>query len=351
MPSVSLSSRFLSLVLAATLLEIPLPAAAAPGGSGVPAELTGEWISGPVVDPKGTFLYCVAESRTTGGQALVLGRSARDELNIAIGMPGAGMTRGQGWPVKVVVDSELRRNRQALAAEPELLVIANGPDQELLEAIGHGQLLTIEGPHDSLAFRLKGSGKAVRDLRACTDNARAGKPGKPLGRIDPAGAPATLPPGVREILAQAGFKKIDLLPLSAAPAGLSPVQAVWRVGPVTAGISETLAAADNTLPTLSEQVANRLRPACGEDFDIRWKEPELLPGAALREAVIGCKPGGKEPLKLALLFYLTRTGLFTTLFHQTPAREAAAGSRDHDAVTTVIRKAAAVPPARGDSGH
>lgn len=329
--------------LAALLIGLATPTIqAAPSDTAPAEELSAEWASGPVVDQKGKFLYCVAENRTPAGQALVLGRSPNGELNLAIGIPGAGMTRGQGWPVKVSVDGALNRKRQAQAAEPELLVIQNGADEELIDAIAHGKVLTVEGPSDSLAFRLKGSGKAIRDLKKCTDDARAGTVGKPLGRIDAEAAPATLPPGVREILAQAGFKKVDLLPAAAAPAGLAPVQAVWRVGPVTAGISESQAGADTTLPTLSEQMATRLKPGCGDAFEVRWQEPEVLTAAALRKATVRCAPGGK-PQRLLLLFYLTRTSIFTAIFHQAAEAEAAAADRDHAAVTAVIRKAAAEP--------
>jgi hypothetical protein len=339
---------------AAAVAAVPvLPAAAAPAGAPAaapadskPAEPVGEWLVGPVVDPKGEFLYCVSESRYNNGQSLVIGRSPREEINLAIGTNGGTLIQGQGSRVKISVDGELNRSRQAFATQPDLLVIANGPDRELVDALEHGKLLVIEGPKDSIGFVLKGTGKAMRDLRTCVAEARSGKPVKPLGRVEADGSPTTLPPRLRELLAEAGFKKVDLLALKAAPVGFENAQAVWRSGGVVAGVQEAPAEADKTLPGLSEALMLKLRTGCGAAYEPRWTDPEVLAEAALRLGSTPCLVPGKDKQHLSLLVFLTRNGLFTSFFFLAPDREAA--TRDRDAVAKVVRKAAVTPPAAAE---
>ena len=313
-------------------------AASASGDDGAGATPPlGEWRVGPVVNKDGAFVYCIAEARFINGDSLVIGRSPKDEFNLAVGMPEANLKKGAAWPVQVVVDGSVKRDRQAVAADPDMLVIANGADSDLYEAITHGTELAIVAPSDTVRFQLKGTGIALRDLRSCVERARDGQPVTPLGRLGGSSTPQ-LPPLLKELLNQAGFQKIDLLPSSSSvPPGYSNVSTLWRVGPVLSGISTSSALPGETLSSLSEAYVARLKPQCGDDFDVKWGEPENLPVASIRTGEVHCQRSSGA-VHVALTFDLGRGGLLQVFFHEAPEEEAA--DKDRDAIAEVLRRLA-----------
>lgn len=315
---------------------LPAWAAKPPGAddkAAATAEPSGDWRVGPVAGKDGGFAYCLAESRYDNGQTLIVTRSARDEFNVGLGVPGARLTKGSAWKVKLSVDGALSRERQAVAPDPDMLVIANGTDDRLFDALIHGDVLTIEGPSDTAAFRLKGAAKALRDLRGCVERARAGQPAKTLGRIG--GDKPDLPPLLRKLLAEAGFKKVGLLPVSAAPPGHGVVDTVWRIGPVTSGLGESRGASNPSLSTLSEEALARLRPRCGADAEAKQGSTDTLPGGGFRTVTVTC--GGSH---ISLLFNLGRGGLFRSFFFEAPEAEAAEADRQRDAIADVLKRLA-----------
>ncbi len=323
----------------AALLLVMARGVAAPGADGGTPEVTapvGDWRVGPVVNKDGAFVYCIAEARFANGDSLVIGRSPKDEFNLAVGIPEAHLTKGGAWQVQMTVDDGLKRDRQAVAADPDMLVIANGNDNDLYEAITHGSKLTISSPTDTIRFQLKGTGLALRELRSCVERARAGQPMTPLGRLSGGESPL-LPPLLKELLNQAGFHKIDLLAPSATPPGYPTANTLWRVGSVLSGISTSTRLAGETLSSLGDAYLARLKPQCGDDFEVKWDEPETLAVASLRTAVVNC---GRHagPVHVALTFHLGRGGLLQVFFHEAPAAAAAAADKDRSAIAEVLRR-------------
>lgn len=298
--------------------------------AGAPAAPAGDWRVGPVMGADGRFIYCLAENGYDNGRALMVTRSSRDEFNIGLGLPGAHLAKGAAWRVKLAVDG-LKRDRQAVVAESGLLSIANGGDDRLYDALIHGEVLTIEGPSDSAAFQLKGVNKALGDLRGCVERARSGQSAKPLGRVG-AGKPE-LPPLLRKLLAEAGFKTVGLPPASATPPGHGQVDNLWRIGPVTSGLGELQSEGAQSLPSLVEEALARLKARCGADAPVTQGRAETLPRGAYRTATVGC-----GSTHVSLLFNLGRGGLFQAFFFEAPSRDAAAADKQRDAVLEVLKR-------------
>uniref|UniRef100_UPI0019552B19 hypothetical protein n=1 Tax=Methylobacterium sp. B34 TaxID=95563 RepID=UPI0019552B19 len=72
--------------------------------------------------------YCVVEGEFTSGHVLMFARSPQGETNIGIGIPGADLPKGGEWPVTIEVDKKLKRERVAVASQPDMLVVSNGKD-------------------------------------------------------------------------------------------------------------------------------------------------------------------------------------------------------------------------------
>ena len=325
-------------LFAALLVAFPLAAAAAArddgeGTGSCPAAPLGEWRVGPMVTKDGGFAYCIAESRFDNGRSLTIARSRRGEINLGLGMPSAHLTKGDVWPVTLRVDGDYRRERKAVAADPGMLVIGGGSDGRLIDALTHGETLTIRGPSDTLAFRLKGTGTAMAELARCAEQNGGGKPAAPLGSV--AASPLQLPPLLKHLLADAGFKTIGLMHAAATPPGLEPPDYLWKAGSVTAGMSEL--ASNRSLPDLAAATLGRLRPHCAKAFTANEGETDTLPHATLRTLDATCTAAGGTTRHLAFLFDLGNGGLLKAFFFQAPTADAA--SHDRNAVAAVLKQA------------
>ena len=320
----------------AAVLAVPLSAAARPGddGEGEPASPLSGWRVGPVATIDGGVLYCVAESRFDNGQSLVIARSRRGEINIGIGAPAAHLTKGAAWPVTVMVDTDFKRDRKAVAADADMLVIANGADSRLVEALTQGGTLTIRGPKDTVAFRLKDTSKAMPDLTTCVDQVVAGKPPAPLGSV--ASSPRQLPPALKRLLAEAGFRKIGLMAGSAAPQGLGPADYVWKTETVTAGMTEFRPEPGRSLASLGDDALARLRPRCSGHLVAKDIETENLPGGSFRLVDVDCAPASGTGAQIAFLFELGRGGLFKQFFFESAS--ASAAGKDRGAIADVLKQ-------------
>jgi hypothetical protein len=220
-----------------------------------------------------------------------------------------------------------------------MLVIATGADAPFYDALSRGSQLTIEAPNDTVAFALKGTGKALHDLRDCVAAARSASPAKAIARVGVAATPQ-LPPSLAKLLAAAGFTKIGLMPASAAPPGHGPTDTLWRVAPVTSGYGETLSQPGQSLSDLVSTELARLKPRCRTRLQVQDRVSVNLPGGTIRTVDVTCGEAGKTTA-MALTFALDRGGLFKVFYHEAPATDAAAAIKSRDRIAERLKDLAA----------
>ena len=173
------------------------------------------------------------------------------------------------------------------------------------------------------------------DLENCVEQARSGKPAAPLGAVS--ASPLQLPPVLKQVLVEAGFKKIGLMAPSAAPRGLGPADYLWKAGNVTAGMAETRSERTRSLTDLADEVLGRLRPRCPEDFTVREGPSTNLLRGLLRTTDITCGAAPGTTTHIAFLFELGRGGLFKQFFFE--AADGDAATHDRDAVAEALKQA------------
>lgn len=150
--------RSIRLALSALLLTtafVPVAFAA--------ANVTDEWKTGVMRDPKGNFAYCVSEARFENDLWLVLALNGNGEVNIGVGQKGAQLPVGGARTSTVQIDGTAVQKFPARVAKPELYVINGGRQSNLLQQIAAGKKITLDGND----FALTGSGKAIATLREC----------------------------------------------------------------------------------------------------------------------------------------------------------------------------------------
>lgn len=349
-----------------------------------PAKPLGEWSSGPVTTDSGAFAYCVASNRFDNDLVLVIGRTAANDINLAIGIPKGGLELGLKWPVTVMVDDALKRPREAAAIDPELVIVSLGKDEEFFNALIGGRRIDIQGPMDTAAFQLRGSNAAIPELRKCVEKGRAsGKVAKvptvPSGRTanvdtqNAAAAVATTPPATESVsplvgsgsrgesggkrpaipqalgavLAMAGLKDITPLSLAGIPPEQRPADFAWRVGSLFGGVRETQVSDNRDLAALTTAYMQALKRRCAGPFVSELGTVETVGTIALRPGFANCgsvREGKNEIVHVSMAFYLTHTRLFTVFFHESPEAERATADQIRDRLIAVIRELAEQAP-------
>ncbi|MDR3516414.1 MAG: hypothetical protein P4M00_11390 [Azospirillaceae bacterium] len=310
----------------------PKSAKATPATPGNPIA---DWQIEPAKNPNGSLNYCAIEDHFDNHLALVMARSPAGETNLAIGMPGAKMPKGAGWQVHVTVDGKTSRDSHAVAVEADLAVISFGKDEPLVEAFRKGHQLIIEGPSDKAAFILKGTGKAVADLRSCIKTGGASAAAAP-------GKPVPFPAPLRAILQSAGIKPFEPLSMTDMPQEKRPADFAWRYGPVFGGVRERRAPPDRDFESLTQGYLDSLKTGCPGAFDLKHGAIETLPGATLQTADVSCV-GTDGKITLMMVFYQTPEHVFTVIFHEAKDPDIATATQARDSIAKVIRQLAATP--------
>ena len=296
----------------------------------------GEWRVGPVNALDGKFAYCVAENRFASGHGLIIARNTPGELNIAVAIPGAQLPVDQRWEVKVQVD-ETVREKVAVAMQPDLLVVPQGKDEELFGLLQRGRQLTVLSASDRVAFQLKGTGKALADLKTCAEKA------EPAPAKTAKAPKMPFPDALGEILAQAGLREVEPVSFTDVPEEKRPADYAWRVGRVFGGVRERTVGGDATLEALTNEYVDTLKAKCPGKANATLSAAETLQDVEIRTGSVDCE-AKEESVHVALTFYLTASRLFTTFFHEGPAADAAVSDKARDNITTVIRRLAGAPP-------
>ncbi len=318
------------------------PAKSAPPKNG-PAELEDGWEGGAAKDKDGKFAYCVIEGGFTTGHVLMIARSQKGEINIGIGIPGATLPRGEQWPVTVIVDGKLKRERLAIAPQPDMLVVSNGKDEELVTALMNGKELVVASASDRIAFALKGTKKVLTDLKTCVDKGGNVPPIKTSTGVKPAQPPkAALPQGLASLLTAAGVHDAELVPMDKVPADQRPADVAWRFGPIVGGIRERIVGEGATLDDLSGAFAQSMKGRCEGTGTVTLNPSEPAGAITLRTGSVDCAmPQGT--LHVSLTFLLSQARLFTVLFHEAGEEDVALADKVRDNLTQVLRKAGTTP--------
>ncbi|WP_109153120.1 hypothetical protein [Azospirillum sp. TSO5] len=325
------------------------PAAGTPGGDKAaappkpegPGELIESWDGGAAKKKDGSFAYCVAEGEFTSGHVLMFARSPKGETNIGIGIPGADLPKGGEWPVTIEVDKKLKRERVAIASQPDMLVVSNGKDEELVNALMGGNELVVSSASDRIAFKLDGTKKVLGDLKTCVDKG---------GNVPPikvaAGRPAEkknrLPEGLDSLLTAAGVHDAELVPMDKVPQERRPADVAWRFGPIVGGIRERAVGEGAKIDELSDSFADAMKQRCEGTPTVSLNPSEQAGAVWLRTGSVDCAmPQGK--LHVTLNFLLSQRRLFTVIFHEAGEPDVGLADKVRDNLAQVLRRAGTAP--------
>ena len=322
--AIGLSSGIPSAALAQAQNNAP------PKGAQLTGAPIGDWRGGPVTDPNGKFAYCVAENQFDNKLALVIARNPNGETNLAIGIPGAGMAKGTKFPMSVRVDETVKRNFTGIAVEPDLLVVSTGKDDELYESMRKGSRLIMQGPTDTAIFQLRGTGKALGELKSCAQNGSGtigtAKPGAPNAQGGQKPVAVTLPETLRAILNAAGLRQAVPLSLAGIPKTAARPTSPGRSAPCSAASARRGHPPKPRSKSLTTNYLDVLKQRCSGAFTATPAAIETLPRVTLRTANVSCTPP-EGKINVSILFYKSQGDIFTVFFHEASDADVALANR------------------------
>ncbi len=334
-------ARSIALGALAAAVLVALGALGAGGALAQVAQPTGRWQAQPVAAEDGSFAYCLTENRYSNGQVLGIARNPTGEFIMLLGVPDGNLPEGKGARLRIKVDQRVDQQATGIFRNAETIEVPIGRNNALYEALMAGITLTVAGPSDQVQFALKGTRRALTDLRQCAE--RRGRGSRPAaaragggggggggGRSGGGAGAAGLPGSVAQILAAARMGAV--VPVQAADGSVA-----WGFGPIMGIVERETAPEGQSVARLGDTRLDKIEERCDGSFDRSPGRVESLANASVQTASAECRTGGNR-IYLALLFVLTKTGNeFITFTHETNAEGKDAADRSRDRMLETIK--------------
>jgi hypothetical protein len=202
---------------------------------------TEEWAVTAVTKEGGGFDYCAAGTRFDNKHALLVARNKADEMIVIVGLPTDKLKTKTLLPTKLMVDGRETRQGSGLVTRPSALAVMLGKDTGFFESIRRGNTLSIDNPELNLSVSLRGSGRALGDLRSCVETE-----GKSVAKILPVADSAAPETPASNLAAAAAPEQLPTLEPINADAPLLPM--VSATPPMAAAVAPAVEAARPAAP-------------------------------------------------------------------------------------------------------
>lgn len=290
----------------------------------------------PVYDGTGAFGFCLADYAYDDGRKFTVALSPEEEINLGVTVPQAGFKAGAKYDLTLTPEKSAPQPVRATATASDTLLFRMGSAPAFATALAAAtaiDLLAANGK--TMRFATPDNAALLAALKACNAEHK--------GKAQTAGLPEPL----RQLLTLAGFATLKVLPLDHVPPAQRPADFVWQVGPVLGGVRERENSGGKTLAELSGLHIAGLKKKCDGAFTAVFDREQTAPGLTLRTAQARCKrqtAAGERAVSVALLFYQTAAGRFTTFTHECGDADEAEAIADRNALRDTLLKLAQPAP-------
>lgn len=255
-------------------------------------------------------------------------------LSLGLVVPRAGFGSGDTHDLILQIDSALQRPVRAVAKTGDLLVADIGRDRDFIYALRHGMQLIAIGRIDHTSYALPNLDDAFTHLAACAADLRA--KAQDRARAAHMLVPEAWPESLGALLRAAGLTGAVPVALGDVPPDLRPADYVWRHGNVLGGVRETQAPDGASLEGMVKFYADAFREKCQGKFTAREGTALGAGMAHMMPGTIACELTDTS-IFAALIYVLSRDGVFTLYLNQGEAAAAAQATADRDAIMRTLR--------------
>jgi len=366
-------------------------AAATASAQTAPVSLSpqGAWQVGAIPNQQGAFDSCAAVAALGQAGEVQVRRRPDGQTILTMGLRDGAFAAGQQQQIVADIDGGLRREVVGVAPQPQVLIF--GIDDAFLEGFARGNVMTVLVGGREFRLTLRGTSRAVADLRDCVSTRGQGA-APPVQQAQAApqrqGAPAPqapqggggqaaqqappqgpgqqgaqqrppvaatrevtiLPQPLINLLVQAGMQDAQPLILDQVPPEQRPGEHAWRFGPVVGSLLEIRLPPDIGFAAAVSRTFETLSGGCTDQPTTSTGDPTVIGGVTLTLGELRCTTGD-GPIHASLLLYETPERVLVRFMHYGPVGEAARADEARAAIETVVRRTAEAAASRGAAGQ
>ncbi|HAX92038.1 MAG TPA: hypothetical protein DCY07_07520 [Rhodospirillaceae bacterium] len=292
----------------------PALAASAPQKAAPKAAKQPPYQTRPVFEPDGNFGFCIADYPYQDGRKLTVAMSPVGQINLGFTIPGAGFQIGAKYDLMLTLGEGKSRKVRAQAIDNEAVLLQMGATPLFRKKLSASTNLQLGTEKKNIEFSLPTMEPLLTSLDGCLKSNK--------GKVDPKAAMAeqAMPETLKALLVTAGFTDVAVMDMSKIPPDERPADYIWKTGTVLGGIRERRAPEGKSLSDLIALHMQGLKARCAGTFKADIEREKKAEGLVLRLAQASCAPPAEEKdapaVTVAILFYLTDRGGFTSFSHE-----------------------------------
>lgn len=136
----------------------------------------GDWTGGAYRLANGSFSHCHIATAYKGGVVLAIALTDENEINLLVVKESWELSLNSKYSVSLSIDGEHLENSNAIAISNTSMQIDLGDRADIFKKLRLGNMLVVEGEHDTFFFSLKGTNKALGKVKECVDSASSSAP-------------------------------------------------------------------------------------------------------------------------------------------------------------------------------
>ena len=299
------------------------------------------WAGGAfAVEETGQFTHCGIFRDFENGVSMVLATNPDFQTNMGLRNPDWSLEPGEDVVVQIAVDNNFQQQFAARYTGDVEMVIPTGRNEELIEQIRRGNVLTAITPIGELQFPLTGTFDAVAALFDCVETANA------LLERAPTVEQGMTAEVLASILEASGLEEFEIASPDAVEPNAMRLSLLWSTGDIAGGLHQTRRGDTVEMEEFAEAYLDIFREACLGEFTEDEGETEVLADRyALKTVQLTCAT--EESTSQAGLFFALDDFYYSVFIHEGNVTYADQIVTATDGVAAHIRSVAARAVAEG----
>ena len=302
------------------------------------------WVGGAfAVEETGQFTHCGIFRDFDNGISMVLATNPDFQTNLGLRNPDWSLEPGEDVVVQLTVDNDFQQQFAARYTGDVEMVVPTGRNEELIDRIRRGNVMTAITPIGEFQFPLTGTFDAVGALFDCVETANA------LLERAPTVEQGMTPEVLASILDASGLEDFQIASPEAVEPNAMRLSLLWTTGDIAGGLHQTRRGDTVEMEAFADAYVDIFREACLGDFAADEGETDVLADRyALKTVMLTCAT--EESTSQAGLFFALDDFYYSVFIHEGGTDNADQIVAATDGVAAHIRSVAVQAVADGAAG-
>ena len=268
------------------------------------------WVGGAfAVEETGQFTHCGIFRDFDNGISMVLATNPDFQTNLGLRNPDWSLEPGEDVVVQITIDNDFQQQFAARYTGDVEMVVPTGRNEELIDRIRRGNVMTAITPIGEFQFPLTGTFDAVGALFGCVETANA------LLERAPTVEQGMTPEVLASILEASGLEDFQIAPPDSVEPNAMRLSLLWTTGDIGGGLHQTRRGDEVEMEAFADAYVDIFREACLGDFSADEGETDVLADRyALKTVLLTCTT--EESNSQAGLFFALDDFYYSVFIHE-----------------------------------